>query len=449
MTAIRDDGVLQRGGIIIVEGADSSGDALMAGDAAAAPVSLIQGLMLWLTHRNTDTRKMRHFPHADRAAIALGNIPAEAGCYHGSVCFVVKSTSMALNYTKDELRAFLNFEVDQFLPSGPAAMRRPGFTDVCKRTKSDKCTEHNYGSMYERVMWPLRGVDLSNKAAGAAGTGLNFLEIGVGCDMDYIRRKKKRGAHGAAKVKADTTSVLGASVNLWPKYLSGFARQIQFMEYDEDCVQQVGGRSHQHGYDMTIHAGDQCKWADLKRVTASSGPLDVVIDDGGHHWAQQLSTLDYFLNHDEALVPGGLLVIEDMETSSFFTPGGFVGRRRDKYPDPDIEARWREHHEGKRCGVEDAIVVNDDLPFTTAAVVASLARAKALSASGLTSDKIRSAAASGDGDYAAGGGYGGRYVSRLYDKAFAVACSFSESCYVIKMPDDQGRLIVQQAPPAR
>lgn len=50
----------------------------------------------------------------------------------------------------------------------------------------------------------------------------------------------------------------------------------------------------------------------LARIATEAGPFDVVIDDGGHLWGQQLVSLIHLW---PAVAPGGLYVVEDLHTS--------------------------------------------------------------------------------------------------------------------------------------
>jgi hypothetical protein len=59
-------------------------------------------------------------------------------------------------------------------------------------------------------------------------------------------------------------------------------------------------------------------------VTARHGPWDVVIDDGGHRWGQQIAGAEALFPD---LVDGGVYVVEDCHTS--YWP---------EYSDPDAEA---------------------------------------------------------------------------------------------------------------
>ena len=62
---------------------------------------------------------------------------------------------------------------------------------------------------------------------------------------------------------------------------------------------------------ISIEIADQSKAQDLARL-AQLGPFDLILDDGSHIWAHQILTFEYLF---EALAPGGLYVLEDLDTS--------------------------------------------------------------------------------------------------------------------------------------
>jgi predicted O-methyltransferase YrrM len=57
---------------------------------------------------------------------------------------------------------------------------------------------------------------------------------------------------------------------------------------------------------------------------AHGGHFDVIIDDGGHHYEQQVTS--YQVLFDQALSPGGIYVIEDIETSYWKTGQDLYGQ---------------------------------------------------------------------------------------------------------------------------
>lgn len=136
---------------------------------------------------------------------------------------------------------------------------------------TDKVSTHHYDLLYEELLAPYRC------------RPTKVLEIGLGCDMVY----------GA-----------GHSLYVWLNYFTQL--DLHFLEYNGACVEK-------HRASMkpaTIHIGDQANVADLSRV---GDGFDIIIDDGGHRWSQQLTSLDFLIHH--ALKPGGIYVIEDLLTS--------------------------------------------------------------------------------------------------------------------------------------
>lgn len=73
---------------------------------------------------------------------------------------------------------------------------------------------------------------------------------------------------------------------------------------------------------MTIVSGDQSNCADLQSLALRiATKIDVVIDDGSHHPYHQLRTFLFLFPY---LPPGGIYVIEDVETSYWDKPGASV-----------------------------------------------------------------------------------------------------------------------------
>ncbi|KAI8586057.1 hypothetical protein BDZ88DRAFT_455374 [Geranomyces variabilis] len=175
-----------------------------------------------------------------------------------------------------------------------AAHTKESFYAIASRIGTDKVTRigskplegqyHNYQLMYEKYLPAYR-----------TGKKLKLLEIGLGCDMNYGP---------------------GKSLALWQEYF-GDAVDLYFMEYDAACAEKWNAKTE----GATIISGDQAKIEDLQRVIdISGGNFDLIIDDGGHSMIQQKTTYKHmFLN---ALKPGGLLFIEDLQTSYMSTYGG-------------------------------------------------------------------------------------------------------------------------------
>jgi hypothetical protein len=70
----------------------------------------------------------------------------------------------------------------------------------------------------------------------------------------------------------------------------------------------------------TIVTGDQADPMVLEKFVQEHGQnFDIIIDDGGHTMAQQITSLQHLW---KAVKPGGLYFIEDLETSFYPSHGG-------------------------------------------------------------------------------------------------------------------------------
>ncbi|MET3497453.1 class I SAM-dependent methyltransferase [Variovorax boronicumulans] len=96
----------------------------------------------------------------------------------------------------------------------------------------------------------------------------------------------------------------GGSLFMWRKFLGPEARIIG-IDLNPDAK-----RWEAHGFE--IHIGDQADPAFWDRFYAQVGPVDVLLDDGGHMNHQQIVTTDKAIDH---LNDGGLLIVEDVHAS--------------------------------------------------------------------------------------------------------------------------------------
>lgn len=88
------------------------------------------------------------------------------------------------------------------------------------------------------------------------------------------------------------------------------------MEFDEACADKWAAETT----GATIFAGDQADPIFLQKfINESGGEFDVIIDDGGHTMDQQLTSLEYLW---KIVKPGGLYIIEDLQTSHWPVFGG-------------------------------------------------------------------------------------------------------------------------------
>ena len=107
----------------------------------------------------------------------------------------------------------------------------------------------------------------------------------------------------------------GGSLQMWKDYF-GPAAQVLGVDVDPRCAGLAGDG-------ITVVTGDQDDLAFLDDLAGRVGPVDVVIDDGGHSMSQQIAT---FTRMWPALRDGGTWITEDVHTSYWPDYGG--GYRR-------------------------------------------------------------------------------------------------------------------------
>ncbi len=135
---------------------------------------------------------------------------------------------------------------------------------------------HNYTPVYHQYFYPIR-----NEVR-------NFLEIGV---------------------------LNGASLQMWEEYFPN--ARIWGFDWNTTFVPDPNSR-------ISIIHGDQGKKEDLERLKAEiKEPLDIIIDDGGHHMHQQILTFHELF---PTVSPGGYFVIEDLHTSYSTAYGAIPGK---------------------------------------------------------------------------------------------------------------------------
>lgn len=106
----------------------------------------------------------------------------------------------------------------------------------------------------------------------------------------------------------------GGSLFMWRDYFGPLARIIG-VEFNPDAV-----RWQEHGFE--IHIGSQSDPDFWQRFFAAVGPVDLVLDDSGHTYEQQISTVHYCLPH---IKDGGMIAVEDTHTS-YFKDFGYPSR---------------------------------------------------------------------------------------------------------------------------
>lgn len=96
----------------------------------------------------------------------------------------------------------------------------------------------------------------------------------------------------------------GGSLHMWRTY---FGPNTRVVGVDRNPTAKL---NEQDGFE--IHIADQTNLGDLKRVLASCGPIDVLIDDGAH---TNQATINTIVAGRETVSPGGVIVVEDLTTS--------------------------------------------------------------------------------------------------------------------------------------
>lgn len=157
-----------------------------------------------------------------------------------------------------------------------AALTRPldDLTELAVRFGSDKWGHHWYTPNYQRYLAPYRE------------DRVKILELGVG---GY-----------------DRPDVGGASLRMWKHY---FRRGLV---YGLDISDKSGIAEPR----LRTIQGDQSDAASLAELGGDLGPFDVVVDDGSHLNPHVITSFHALFQH---VRPGGLYVIEDVQTS--YWPG--------------------------------------------------------------------------------------------------------------------------------
>jgi limonene-1,2-epoxide hydrolase len=103
----------------------------------------------------------------------------------------------------------------------------------------------------------------------------------------------------------------GGSLQMWRDY---FGPQARIVGVDiNPRLTDIG----EPGIEIVI--GDQSDRGFLRDLAARVGPIDILIDDGGHTMAQQITTVEEMFG---AVRPDGVLLVEDTHTSYWREYGG-------------------------------------------------------------------------------------------------------------------------------
>lgn len=96
----------------------------------------------------------------------------------------------------------------------------------------------------------------------------------------------------------------GGSLLMWREFFGSKVRIIGVDLNPEVVVWQ--------DYDFEIYIGSQSDSKFWENLLNEVGSIDILLDDGGHTFLQQITTVDFMIN---AIVPDGLVVVEDTHTS--------------------------------------------------------------------------------------------------------------------------------------
>ena len=107
----------------------------------------------------------------------------------------------------------------------------------------------------------------------------------------------------------------GGSLQMWRSYF-GQEATIWGIDIDPRCKQLEEKNTH-------ILIGSQEDPHFLKSIIDKIGPIDILIDDGGHTQNQQIVTFKELFS---AIQPNGIYLCEDVHTSYMNVYGGGVGR---------------------------------------------------------------------------------------------------------------------------
>ena len=172
---------------------------------------------------------------------------------------------------------------------------------------TDKVTTHKYYPMYGQFLLPYYKRIPTMK----------MLEIGLGCDMNYEP---------------------GASVALWKKLFP--KANLWEAEYNKTCVEISTKQGKLDGFNTLV--GDQGDNATLdKWISKSGGNFDIIIDDGGHHNCQIITS---FIKLWPTIKPGGLYFIEDLQVGKWrgFRHAGTASCNAKKFTFSDKLQDWLE-----------------------------------------------------------------------------------------------------------
>jgi cephalosporin hydroxylase len=103
----------------------------------------------------------------------------------------------------------------------------------------------------------------------------------------------------------------GGSLQMWKHYFGKKAR-IYGIDINESC-------RNLEEKQVTIRIGDQANRKFLRELRKEIGPIDILIEDGGHTMEQQKVTFEEMF---PAVKDGGIYLVEDLHTSYWKEYGG-------------------------------------------------------------------------------------------------------------------------------
>lgn len=148
-----------------------------------------------------------------------------------------------------------------------------GLEEIAKPFNTDKISVHGYHRFYNRAFAPFRHMHV------------RLLEIGV---------------------------LEGGSLKLWTAFFPRYEK-VWGLGHGADSLQSIDIPGAE------IFHGDQSKKADLDNVVLrTGGDYDIIVDDGSHVPLHQVFTFLILFPH---VKPGGVYIVEDIETSFWSTSG--------------------------------------------------------------------------------------------------------------------------------
>lgn len=111
----------------------------------------------------------------------------------------------------------------------------------------------------------------------------------------------------------------GGSLQMWREYF-GVGAKIWGVDVDPNCKAVQQYYKDKYGDEnIQVIIGDQGDRSFLETLKKTLPPLDIVIDDGGHYFHQQINSFEVLY---PLVKPGGVYLVEDVHTSYWDNMGG-------------------------------------------------------------------------------------------------------------------------------